>query len=73
MDQKNIQFTVRLPKIVADELQRHIDGEQFRNRQHAFLVIINDWLSSQRNKRRGEQTNIMDLKPPKRGKERKKP
>jgi hypothetical protein len=66
------QYTIRLPKMVADELDRYVNGQTFRNNQHAFLMIVGDWLERQRTKGKGEQTTFLPIKPPTRGKERPK-
>lgn len=63
-------FSIRLPWMVADELERYINGSMFRNRQHAFLVIVQEWLEAQRNKGKGQQVNLLEIKPPRKGKEK---
>jgi Arc/MetJ-type ribon-helix-helix transcriptional regulator len=72
MPQRKQIITVRLPKMIVDELDRHVDGIAFRSRAHALHLILAEWLDKQRNMDKGKQTSILDLKPPKRGKERKK-
>lgn len=71
MKEKKRKYTVLLPWMIADELERYINGETFRNKQHAFLVIIKEWLENQRNKGKGIQTSLLDIKPPARGKTKK--
>jgi len=63
-------YTIRLPKMVANELDRYVNGQTFRNNQHAFLVIVGDWLERQRTKGKGEQTTLLPIKSSVRGKER---
>jgi len=66
------QYTIRLPKMIADEFNRYVDGQTFRNNQHAFLVIVSEWLERQRTKGKGEQISLLTIKQPVKGKERKK-
>lgn len=56
--------------MVADELDRYVNGQLFRNNQHAFLMIVGDWLERQRTKGKGEQTSLLPIKPPKKSKEK---
>jgi metal-responsive CopG/Arc/MetJ family transcriptional regulator len=71
MPQRKQIITIRLPKMIVDELDRYVDGVTLRNRAHAFHVILAEWLESQRDKRKGEQTNIAGIKPPSKARKKK--
>lgn len=72
MPEKKQILSVRLPKMILSELDHYVDGVTFRNRAHAIHFILSEWLENRRKAGKGEQISILDIKPPKKGKGRKK-
>lgn len=65
---QKITVTVRLDKMVIDELDRHVNGVKFRSRTHAIELMIRDYLDRLAAEKKGTQTNWLDIKPPRKGK-----
>lgn len=62
------QISIRIPIILLNELERYCDGVEFHNRNHAFTVILQQYLEKMHDSKKGQQLKITDLKPPKKGK-----
>lgn len=58
-----IRRSILLDESVDNELNQYINGEEFRNRSHAVQSILALWLKWRREKNKGEQTHIFDLRP----------
>jgi hypothetical protein len=66
-EKMGIRRSILLDESVDNELNQYINGEEFRNRSHAIQSIIAIWLKWRREKNKGEQIHIFDIRPPVKG------
>lgn len=59
---KSISVTLDTYRIA--EIDRWVDGTQFRNRSHLIDSVLKEWLEFQARKGKGEQTTIFNIKSP---------
>lgn len=64
------QITVRLPKLLLSEFDRHCNGLEFYSRSHGFTVILEKWLEETKKENKGKQLNLHEMPGPRKGKNR---
>lgn len=67
---KSVSVTLNTYRIA--EIDRWVDGTQFRNRSHLIDSVLEEWLEYQKKKGKGEQVTIFNLKQPVKAKKKSK-
>lgn len=69
---KSIMVSVRMPKLLVDELDHNIDGVKIRSRAHGLTVALKEYLDKLAAENRGGRISMLNLKPPKKNDPHKK-
>lgn len=64
------QISIRVPKLLLVEFERHCNGLTFHNRNHGFTVLLQSWLEDARKEGKGEQLNIHEIPGPRKGRKK---